>query len=238
MTVSVPPLPAWSSRIVLAAAIGAAALLLAAAPAQAQDPASPAAQSQPAAGHPAPADGHAAPDDAHAAQAGAHADDAGHDESIWPQIGKIVNFAILVGTIVYFARRPVADYLASRRAQVRADLVEAEALKTAAAAQIAEMDARLAALPAELDALRARGQDEIAAELRRIEALADAERQRLIDQASREIDQKVRMARRELIEHAATLAVSTARQKIDTHITDADRARLVDRYLTEVRRHE
>jgi F0F1-type ATP synthase membrane subunit b/b' len=230
---TLPPLRAWSARTTLAAAICALALLLAAAPARGQASAPPAAQSQPAADHAAPAAG-----DASDAHAGAHADDAGHDESIWPQIGKIVNFAILVGTIVYFARRPVAEYLAGRRAQVRADLVEAEALKTAAAAQIAEMDAKLAALPAELDALRARGQDEIAAELRRIEALADAERQRLIDQASREIDQKVRMARRELIEHAATLAVSTARQKIDTHITDADRARLVDRYLTEVRRHE
>ena len=238
MTVTVAPQRAWPTRIALAAAIGAAALGLGAAPARAQEPASPAAHSQPADGHAAPADPHAAPGDAHAAQAGAHADDAGHDESIWPQIGKIVNFAILVGTVVYFARRPLAGYLAGRRAQVRADLVEAEALKTAAAAQIAEMDAKLAALPAELDALRARGQEEIAAELRRIEALADAERQRLIDQASREIDQKVRMARRELVEHAATLAVATARDKIDTHITDADRARLVDRYLAEVRRHE
>ena len=233
--VTLPPIRAWSARTTLAAATCALALLLAAAPARGQGSAPPAAQSQPAAGHAVPAGGDASD---HAAQAGDHADAAGHDESIWPQIGKIVNFAILVGTIVYFARRPVAEYLAGRRAQVRADLVEAEALKTAAAAQIAEMDAKLAALPAELDALRARGQDEIAAELRRIEALADAERQRLIDQASREIDQKVRMARRELIEHAATLAVSTARQKIDTHITDADRARLVDRYLTEVRRHE
>jgi F-type H+-transporting ATPase subunit b len=158
-----------------------------------------------------------------------------HDESIWPMLGKIVNFAILAGTIIYFGRKPLADYLASRRAQVRSDLVAAEEMKKTAAAQIAEMDAKLAALPAELAALKARGQQEIAAEQQRIRQLAEAERARLLEQASREIDQRTRVARRELVEHAATLAVQVARAKIQDQITDADQARLVDRYLAEVK---
>ena len=93
-------------------------------------------------------------------------------------MGKIVNFAILVGALIYFTRKPLSDYLASRGAQVRSDLVAAEALKKSAAAQIAEMDARLQALPAELDALKARGQQEIAAEEKRIRELAETERAR------------------------------------------------------------
>lgn len=161
--------------------------------------------------------------------------EGGHGESIWPMVGKIVNFAILAGTVFYFGRKPVASYLASRRAQVRSDLVAAEEMKKAAAAQIAEMDAKLAALPAELAALRARGRDEIAAEQQRIRQLAEAERARLLEQAAREIEQRTRVARRELVEHAATLAVQVARAKIEDQITDADQARLVDRYLAEVK---
>ena len=46
------------------------------------------------------------------------------------------------------------------------------------------------------------------------------------------------MARRELVEHAASLAVGVAQTKIKAQITDADQARLVDRYLTEVKSHE
>ncbi len=168
------------------------------------------------------------------AQSGA----GGHDESIWPQVGKIVNFAILIGTVIYFGRKPLADYLASRGAQVRSDLVAAEEMKKTAAAQIAEMDAKLRALPAELDALKARGQQEIAAEEQRIRELAETERARLLEQASREIEQRTRVARRELVEHAASLAVGVAQTKIRAQITDADQARLVDRYLTEVKSHE
>lgn len=176
---------------------------------------------------------------AHDAAAAEHgSEEAAHDESIWPQVGKIVNFLVLLGTIVYFGRKPIADYLASRGAQVRSELVEAEKMKTTAAAQIAEMDAKLAALPGELAALKARGDAEIAAEQQRLRAVADAERQRLLDQTTRDIDQKLRMARRELVEHAAALAVQTAEHKINAQITDADRSRLVDRYLAEVKGHE
>ena len=37
-----------------------------------------------------------------------------HHESIWPLVGKIVNFAILAGTIFYFGRKPIAGYLAGK----------------------------------------------------------------------------------------------------------------------------
>jgi F-type H+-transporting ATPase subunit b len=190
---------------------------------------------------PAAQEPHAPADAAHppaAAHGSAEAGAAGHDESIWPQVGKIVNFAILIGTIVYFGRKPLADYLANRRVQVRSDLVAAEEMKKGAAAQIAEMDAKLRALPAELEALKARGQQEIAAEEQRIRQLAEAERARLLDQASREIEQRTRLARRELVEHAASLAVGVAQKKISAQITDADQSRLVDRYVAEVKSHE
>lgn len=170
--------------------------------------------------------------DVHAAAEG------GHDESIWPQVGKIFNFAVLVGTVIYFGRKPLSDYLTSRRAQVRSDLVTAEAMKQSAAAQIAAIDAKLQALPAELDALKARGQQEIAAEEKRIRELAETERARLLEHATRDIEQRTRVARRELVEHAASLAVGVAQTRIKAQITDADQARLVDRYLTEVGSHE
>ena len=46
-------------------------------------------------------------------EAGAAHGEAAHEESIWPFVGKIVNFAVLVGTLVYFLRTPLANYLAS-----------------------------------------------------------------------------------------------------------------------------
>ncbi len=161
-----------------------------------------------------------------------------HGASPWNLIGRIVNFALLIGIIVYFARGPLGAYVVRRRTQVREDLETADRMKREAAARMAEMEAKLEALPAELEALQARGREEIALEEQRIRELAEAERVRLLAQAERDIEQQVRLAKRELVQHAADLAVNLAERKIRTHITDADRQRLVDHYLARVQPHD
>jgi F-type H+-transporting ATPase subunit b len=163
-----------------------------------------------------------------------HAAEGEHGESIWATAGKVFNFAVLAAVLVYFLRQPLQGYLVNRGQQIRNDLVTAAAMKEDAARQIASVDARLRELPAELDALRARGQQEIASEQARIEQAAAAERDRLLEQTRRAIDLHVRGARRDLVTHAADLAVQVARQRIETRITDADQRRLVDRYLDRV----
>jgi len=161
-----------------------------------------------------------------------------HEQSIWPFVGKIFNFVVLVGGLVYLVRKPFAEYLTRRGGELRGELSAAEALKAEATAKIAAIDARMKSLPAEIEALGARGRADIEAEEQRIRELAAAEKQRLLDQAAREIDLRVRTARRELVEHAADLTIDVARTKIQNEITDADRSRLVDRYLSQVTSHE
>jgi F-type H+-transporting ATPase subunit b len=227
LTVRPARLKVWTGALAL---VGAIAFF--ASPALA---ASFAAPTQEPAGHAArPAPEHGAAQSDHPAEA-----ETGHQEpSIWGFVGKIVNFVLLIGTLVYFLRAPLSTYLANRRTQVRADLDAAEGMKRSAAEQIAQMDAKLKALPRELDELRARGQAEIAAEEQRIRDVAEAERVRLVEQASREIEQQVRMAQRALVEHAADLAVAVAEKKITRDITTDDQARLVDSYLDQVKAHE
>jgi F-type H+-transporting ATPase subunit b len=163
------------------------------------------------------------------------AEESGHEpESVWPLIGKIFNFVALVGLLAYFLRGPLGEYLTSRRAQVRGDLESARALKAAAERQIAELDARLKALPGEIAELEARGRAEVVAEQQRLRDQAAAERQRLLDQATRDIEAQVRAARRELMELAADLAIGAAERRIAGGITEQDRARLVDQYVQQV----
>jgi F-type H+-transporting ATPase subunit b len=150
---------------------------------------------------------------------------------IWPT----ANFLILCGGLYYFLRTPLSEYLAGRSNQIRKDLVDAAALNRAAAAQLEEVDRKVKALPGEIEALRTRGAREIAAEEARIASEAAAERERLLTQTRREIEVRLRAAQRELSEHAATLALELARQRLVTEITPADQARLVDRYLQQVK---
>lgn len=164
-----------------------------------------------------------------------HEGGEGHD-SPWGLIGKIVNFAILVGALVYFLRAPFAKYLGDRGVQIRSDLTTAARMTEEARAQVAALDAKLQQLPTEIAALRARGQDEIAAEDARIRADADADRERILEDTRREIDLQLRLAHRDLVTHAADLAVQIARGRIAERITNEDQLRLVDRYLQQVKR--
>lgn len=227
------------ARALACALVTVAALAVAPVLARAQEHAQPAPAGQPAS---APGQGtHATPSESprtgEAGPAGVeHAEGAGeHHESIWGPISRLVNFLILVGALVYFFRAPFQQYLADRHRQVRADLDAAAEMKRAASAQMTEVEHRLRALPEELDELKRRGTEEIAAEERRITAAAEAERERLIEQTRREIDLQLRIAQRELVEHAANLAVNLATEQVKSSITPEDQARLVDRYLQQVK---
>ena len=189
---------------------------------------------EPAPAPPAAAHAAAQPEGEHAAAEGEH-----HDESIggmikamgWP----VANFIIFVGILYYFLNQPIRDYLATRSSTIRKDLVEAAELKAAATAQLASIEQKLQALPGELNALRARGAEDIKAEEARIAAQAAADRERLLEQTRREIDLQVRIAKKEILEHAANLSVQLASERIKNEVTPADQERLVDRYLAQVK---
>jgi F-type H+-transporting ATPase subunit b len=186
------------------------------APASAQAPAVP----HEAGAHPAPVE---------------HAEAAhGSEHPVRDMIAKLLNFGVLVGALVYFLKGPIAGYLAGRSAQIRQDLVTAAEMRQTATAQLEAIHQKLAALPAELAALKSRGEEDVVAEKVRIAQAAAAERQRLIEQTRREIDMRLRIARRELTEHAAALAVAVAQDRIARTITPEDQLRLVDRYSAQL----
>lgn len=170
----------------------------------------------------------------HEAAAGHEAEAEAHDPGWWPTIWKAANFVILIGVLTYFLRAPLAGYLNGRIGKVRDDLQTAKQTRETAVRQLAEIDAKLAALPAEIEALKKRGAEDLVAERARIEQDALVERQRVLEHTRREIDMRLRVAKRELLELGANLAVNVAAERIKTSITPDDQARLVDRYAAQL----
>jgi F-type H+-transporting ATPase subunit b len=163
------------------------------------------------------------------------AEGEGGHESPWALPARIFNFAVLAGGLFYLLRSPLAGYLAQRGIQVRSELTSAAALRKEAAAQLAAVEARMQALPGEIDALKRRGAEEIAAEEARITGLAEAERQRLLEQARREIGMQLRLAERDLKQRAGELAVEVATARVKRTITTGDHERLLNQYVEQVR---
>lgn len=180
--------------------------------------------------------GEAAPSHEAAAQHGeAQAEDAGHEESGWGPIATVFNFLVLAGGLYYVLRTPLAGHLAGRADGIRSALAEAESTRKAASAQLAEVEAKLQALPREIEMLRQRGVEEIAAEEARIRQATEEERSRMVTQARREIDLALRVAKQELVTHAASLAADVASAHLRTTMTPADQERLIARYVADVR---
>ncbi len=184
--------------------------------------------------HAQPADDHAATATHATADHGASDHGEAHGESLLVTLARVANFAILVGVIYWLARKPLADHLASRGAQIRKDLVDAAEMRTAATERLATIEARLAALPGELDDLRRRGAEELEAEHTRIRTAAEVERDRLVDQARREIAAQTRHARTALRADAAALIVDVADARLRATLTPAEHHALVDDYATRM----
>jgi len=157
--------------------------------------------------------------------------EGGHGGGMLDTFARLLNFAILAGTLIYFLRSPLATYLVDRGARIRSDLVKAAEMRAAAMAQAAAIEQKMAALPAEIEALRKAGADDVAAEEARIRSIAEAERARLVEQARREIDAQLKLAERALVARTADLAVEIAATRVRATITAEDQARLVDQYI-------
>ncbi len=173
----------------------------------------------------------AAPGEHGAASAEHGGEHGGLSGLIWPT----ANFLVLAGALYYFLRTPFTEYLSGRSSQIRKDLVDAAELNRTATAQLAEVDRKMKALPGELEALKARGAQEITAEEERIASAAAADRARLLTQTRREIEVRLQSAQRELSDHAAELALKLATERLSREMSPADHARLVDRYVDQVK---
>ena len=160
---------------------------------------------------------------------------AAEGDSPWPFIARLFNFAVLVGLLVYFLRRPIASYLQTRDETIRKGLVEAATLRSTAEKQLSDVRAKQAALPGELETLRRLGQAELSAERARMKVATQQARTQMLERTRRDIDFQFRQARRGLQAHVADLAVALARRKIEAAITPEDQHRIVERYVTEVR---
>lgn len=165
------------------------------------------------------------------------ASEAGADPNSWkPTIAKIFNFTLLAIGVYFFAKKMgVGNYLATRSATIRKDLVDAKQLRSDAEQQLASVRTKLAALPAELSTLKQRGSEELAAEKVRLAEATAIERARVQEQTRREIELTSRLARRELMMHSVDLSMKLARARIERDITAEDQARLIAGYKPEVR---
>ena len=147
---------------------------------------------------------------------------------------QIVNFAILLGILVYFGGRAMSKALMARHQQLKADLAAASELRAAAEAQLAKQEKRLASLEQEIANIRAGVVKEAEAEKARLIEMAEERARRIQEETKFLIDQQVKEAEAELRREAAQAAVDMAEQIVRRSLQPGDRDRMVDSFVADV----
>ena len=144
------------------------------------------------------------------------------------------NLVVILALLVYFGRKPVVEYFATRRAGIQTQLSEAAALLHQAEQRNSELQRKLVDLSAELDSIREGASRRAEEESLRILAEARATAERIRRDAQTAVDQELRRAQAKLRDEAADLALELAAGKLASAVSESDRERLVDEFITRV----
>lgn len=145
-----------------------------------------------------------------------------------------VNLLLLAGVLVYFARKPVQEYLASRRDTIAKNIASSEQLLSEAERRLSEWNAKAARLDSDVAAILESTRKSAAAEKAAILADAEASAARIRQSAVAVVDRELRTARVALRKEAAELAVSLAASLLREKTTEADKNRLVDEFIAKI----
>lgn len=162
-------------------------------------------------------------------------EEGSHGEG-WGPVARVVNFAILVGALIFLLRKPLSEYLNARTEQIRQELAAAAEKRRHAAEEKGKAEARLAGLDQEVAQIRERARAEAEGERDRILAAAAEEGARIQTAARREIGAELELARRELQSRATELAVELAQKKLAESANERDREILFEKSLERLER--
>lgn len=158
------------------------------------------------------------------------------DHSInWFVVGSMfTNFVLFFGFLYVKLKGPVKTALEDRRDNMAKELEEAQAKQREAEAKLAEFKDKLSNLEAEVDRVVKSYEAEAEADAARMKDEAEKMVERLSRESEFTIKQEYRKAEQKIQTAAAKATLEAAEALIKERITDADRRRLVDQYISNL----
>jgi len=147
---------------------------------------------------------------------------------------QVFNFAIFAAILVLLLKGALASAFKARTRELEDKLSQAERDRTEAAAQIQELDTRMAGLQQELEGIMAKAEADAEQEKERILASAKAESAQILAQTLVEIKFQQRQAEDELRALVATLAVEGAATRLEARLQGPEAAQVIDRAIVQV----
>jgi F-type H+-transporting ATPase subunit b len=144
---------------------------------------------------------------------------------------QVLNFAILVGLLWFFARKPIADFLKGRTESIHQKIEEARAAREKAEKALAEVNQRLQSKDREIEELVAASVK--AGEKERERLIAEGERmaENLLEQARKNIELELDQARASIKAEAVEMAMELAEKSIKDKLGASEQKQLFEEAL-------
>lgn len=147
---------------------------------------------------------------------------------------QFVNFALYVGLVIYFAKKPISEYFKNRQANFFSALKRADAARAEAQAKRAETQARLAKLEATRDESLRNARTEAEALRQQIVAEAKVLSEKLQLDAARTAQVEIERARAQLREELVNQSVAMAQRILSDKMQDQDQKRLQHEFVQKI----
>lgn len=151
-----------------------------------------------------------------------------------PFLANVANALMLLGILVVFGKKPIAEGLKHRKQRIVAGMDEAARMKGEAQAKLTEYEDKLKRLDSEVERIRTEMREAAEAERRRILSEAKERRERMERDAHLLVEQELKAARDVLVRETVNGALTSAEEILMSRLTDADHDRLTAEYLDNI----
>jgi F-type H+-transporting ATPase subunit b len=147
---------------------------------------------------------------------------------------QLVNFGVLLFILIKFAGGALNKGLKARHEQLKADLEDANRLRTAAEARAKEQESRLANLEKEIANMRAAITAEAESEKQRLLSAAEEKARRIQADTKFQLEQQVKEAQLRLRNEVAAASIKVAEELLRRGVTPQDEQRLLQTFIAEL----
>lgn len=127
---------------------------------------------------------------------------------------EVTNFLLLAVLVVWFLAKALPKTFRNRTSAIQKHLVDARVATDEAAARMNNVEDRLSKLDEQIAAMRQQAEGDWGAEEQRVRAAVEDEKQKILAAAEQEIAMATSLARRQIQQFAADLAIDQAAKKL------------------------
>ena len=146
----------------------------------------------------------------------------------------LINLAILIGILVYYAPKTLGKTLSERRTQIAEEIAEAEEKQQKAAATLAEEQQKLAQAQKEAESIVKSAEERAKTVKAEIAAKATEDIERMRETAAKDLSAETDRTMLELRRRVSAMALERAENKLVSQLDDSGKQSLIDRSLAQL----